>query len=74
MENNKPVKKTRRKKKKLVKRDPNTLRLMFINEDSKFEIIEFPAFLKGSYIKTFGTLTVRTKEEMKNWLAQNNVF
>jgi hypothetical protein len=73
MDNNKPKRKYRRKK-KLVKRDPNTLRLSCINEDSKFEIIEFPAFLKGSYIKTFGTLTVRTKEEMKNWLAQNNVF
>ena len=72
--NNKPVKKTRRKKKKPVKRDWKTLRFMCINEEDKFEIIEFPSVLGKNYIETFGLLTVRTKQEIKNWLTHNNVF
>lgn len=75
MENNKPVKKTRRnKKKKIVKRDWKTLRFGCINEFNKFEIIEFPSSLGKNYVETFGLLTVRTKQEIKNWLAHNNVF
>jgi hypothetical protein len=70
----KPVKKTRRRKKKPVKRDWKTLRFMCINEENKFEIIEFPSVLGKNYIETFGLLTVRTKQEIKNWLTHNNVF
>lgn len=73
MENNKPVKKTRRKKKKTVKRDWKTLRFMCINEEDKFEIIEFPSVLGQNYIDTFGLLQVRTKEEIQNWLNYNHV-
>ncbi len=74
MENNKPVKKTRRKKKKPVKRDWKTLRFMCINEEGKFEIIEFPSVLGQNYIDTFGLLQVRTKAEITNWLSYNHVY
>jgi hypothetical protein len=75
MENSKPVKKSnRRKKKKTVKRDWKTLRFMCLNKEGKFEIIEFPSILGQNYIDTFGLLKVRTKEEIKTWLAHNNVF
>ena len=73
MENNKPVKKTRRKKNKTVKRDWKTLRFMCINEEDKFEIIEFPSVLGQNYIDTFGLLQVRTKQEIQNWLNYNHV-
>ena len=61
------------KKKSSVKRDWKTLRFMCINEEGKFEIIEFPSVLGQNYIDTFGLLKVRTKEEITNWLNYNHV-
>ena len=61
------------KKKTSVRRDWETLRFMCINEEDKFEIIEFPSVLGQNYIDTFGLLQVRTKQEIKNWLNYNHV-
>jgi hypothetical protein len=62
-----------KKKKSVKKRDWTTLRFMCLNNEGKFEIIEFPSVLGKNYIDTFGLLTVRTKEEITNWLSYNNV-
>ncbi len=67
-------KKPKRKKTKSKKRDWSTLRFMCLNEEGKYEIIEFPSVLGQNYIDTFGLLTVRTKQEITNWLTHNNVL
>jgi hypothetical protein len=43
-----------------------------INNEEKIEKILIPNSLGKSYIDTFGLLTVRTKEEVENWLSSNN--
>ena len=63
----KPVKKTRRssKKKKFRRTDMN----MFVyNNEQKLEIIKVPNKFAKNYISDFGVLTVRTREEVENWL------
>jgi hypothetical protein len=72
-ENTNDYRKTRRSKKKVKKRDWSKLRFICLN-DGKFDTIEFPSILGQSYIDTFGLLTVRTKEEIINWLNHNNVY
>ena len=67
-------KKTRRKKKPVAKRKPRThMNFMVINNEQKFERMLIPNSLGQSYIDTFGLLTVRTKEELENWLLSHNV-
>ena len=55
------------------KRKPRTHMSFFvINNEEKIEKILIPNSLGKSYIDTFGLLTVRTKEEVENWLSSNN--
>ena len=57
-----------------AKRKPKThMNFMVINSEEKFEKMLIPNALGQSYIDTFGLLTVRTKEEVENWLASHNV-
>lgn len=71
---NKPKsKKPKRKKTKSKKRDWSKLRLMVLNEEGKYEIMEVPSSLDKDYIQTFGLLTARTKQELQNWLDSKNV-
>jgi hypothetical protein len=69
------VKKSKpRRKKKLAKRKIRThMNFMVINDEQKFERMLIPNSLGQSYIDTFGLLTVRTKEEVENWLLSHNV-
>ena len=64
----KPVKKTRRSKKK-KKVDNTNLNLFVYNEECKLEIIKVPREFTKNYITDFGVLTVRTKSELTNWLS-----
>ena len=64
----KPVKKTRRSKKK-KKVDNTNLNLFVYNEESKLEVIKVPREFTKNYINDFGVLTVRTKSELTNWLS-----
>jgi hypothetical protein len=43
-----------------------------INEEDKVDKILVPCSMAQSYIDTFGLLTVRTKEEVENWLNQKS--
>jgi len=63
----KPVKKTRRSKKK-KKVDNTNLNLFVYNEECKLEIMKVPRQFTKNYITDFGVLTVRTKSELTNWL------
>jgi hypothetical protein len=66
--------KPRRKKKPVAKRKIRThMNFMVINSEEKFEKMLIPNALGQSYIDTFGLLTVRTKEEVENWLLSHNV-
>jgi hypothetical protein len=49
------------------------MNFMVINSEEKFERMLIPNALGQSYIDTFGLLTVRTKEEVENWLLSHNV-
>jgi hypothetical protein len=49
------------------------MNFMVINDEQKFERMLIPNSLGQSYIDTFGLLTVRTKEEVENWLLSHNV-
>ena len=64
----KPVKKTRRSKKK-KKVDNTNLNLFVYNEECKLEIMKVPRQFTKNYITDFGVLTVRTKSELTNWLS-----
>jgi len=56
------------------KRKPRThMNFMVINSEGGIEKMLIPNSLSQSYIDTFGLLTVRTKEEIKNWLSSHNV-
>ena len=66
-------KKTRRKKKPLVRKPRTHMNFMVINSEEKIEKMLIPNSLGQSYIDTFGLLTVRTKEEVENWLLSHNV-
>ncbi len=67
-------KKPRRKKPKAKKRDWSKLRLMVLNEEGKYEIMEVPSSLDKDYIQTFGLMTTRTKQELQTWLDSKNVL
>lgn len=57
-----------------AKRKPRThMNFMVINSEEKIEKMLIPNSLGQSYIDTFGLLTVRTKEEVENWLLSHNV-
>ena len=57
-----------------AKRKPKThMNFMVINSEEKIEKMLIPNSLGQSYIETFGLLTVRTKEEVENWLLSHNV-
>lgn len=57
-----------------AKRKPRThMNFMVINDENKFEKMLIPNSLDQSYIDTFGLLTVRTKEEVENWLLSHDV-
>lgn len=57
-----------------AKRKPRThMNFMVINNANKIEKMLIPNALGQSYIDTFGLLTVRTKEEVENWLLSHNV-
>lgn len=59
---------------KTAKRKIRThMNFMVINSGEKFERMLIPNALGQSYIDTFGLLTVRTKEEVENWLLSHNV-
>jgi hypothetical protein len=62
------------KKSKKSKSDWSKLRLMVTNESGNFEIMEVPTTLRMEYVRNFGVLTVRTKEELQNWLDSKNVL
>jgi hypothetical protein len=68
-----------KKSRKVVKnaegrRKPKThMNFMVINSEEKIEKMLIPNSLGQSYIETFGLLTVRTKEEVENWLLSHNV-
>jgi hypothetical protein len=64
----KPVKKTRRSKKK-KKVDNTNLNLFVYNEECKLEIMKVPRQFTKNYITDFGVLTVRKKSELTNWLS-----
>ena len=64
----KPVKKTRRSKKK-KKVDNTNLNLFVYNEECKLEIMKVPREFTKNYITDFGVLTVRKKSELTNWLS-----
>ena len=49
------------------------MNFMVINNENKIEKMLIPNALGQSYIDTFGLLTVRTKEEVENWLLSHNV-
>jgi hypothetical protein len=66
-------KKPRRKKKSLVRKPRTHMNFMVINSEEKIEKMLIPNSLGQSYIDTFGLLTVRTKEEVENWLLSHNV-
>lgn len=56
------------------KRKPRThMNFMVINSEEKIEKMLIPNSLGQSYIETFGLLTVRTKQEVENWLLSHNV-
>lgn len=66
--------KPKRKKKTVAKRKPKThMNFMVINSEEKIEKMLIPNSIGQSYIDTFGLLTVRTKEEVENWLLSHNV-
>ena len=66
-------KKPRRKKNPLVRKPRTHMNFMVINSEEKIEKMLIPNSLGQSYIDTFGLLTVRTKEEVENWLSSHNV-
>jgi hypothetical protein len=49
------------------------MNFLVINSEERFENILIPNDLGQSYIDTFGLLTIRTKEEVENWLSSHNV-
>lgn len=74
MENKSPKKPRKVVKNSENKRKPRThMNFLVINNEEKIENILIPNSLSQSYIDTFGLLTVRTKEEVENWLSSHSV-
>jgi hypothetical protein len=61
------------KKKVKSKKIKTHMNFLVINSEERFENILIPNDLGQSYIDTFGLLTIRTKEEVENWLSSHNV-
>ena len=74
MENKSPKKPRKVVKNSENKRKPrNHMNFLVINNEEKIENILIPNSLSQSYIDTFGLLTVRTKEEVENWLSLHSL-
>lgn len=60
-------------KKEKVRKVKTHMNFLVINSEERLENVLIPNQLGQSYIDTFGLLTVRTKEEVENWLSSHNV-